>query len=719
MLEEAKRLDYNVLFFCGSVLDSPHLGEKENNVIYNLVNTESIDALVSVSGTLANYSGMDRFKDFMDRFKNIPVLNISVDMEDENCISIDNYKSMRMLVEHLVKKHTYKRYVFLSGLKTNFEAIYREQAFIDVMDECQVPLYNRIHIEGDFSKESSRAAMEHILEEKGFKPDVIVCANDEMAIGVYEVLMEHGIDMPDTLAFTGFDNIDNATSFSPAFTTIGQPLKDIGKASIRGIHRLLTGDVQQVNEVYIGELFIRESCGCYDFIESHNGLEQQVPNSSIREMLENIKEDYLEQFIKGKKPQSSAFENQVDDLFEILENELEQQLPKGSFLKAFFKYTNQMTGGYRDADNLAYLMPWMKDRFIQLGIKKLPEALHDIFHEARILIGKIVLRNERKENYDFMNMYYSSSELVRELNGVSTTDEIFEVIIPYLETFNFSNYHICLFDEPISIDNRMDFVYPKEINMSFGYINGERISPYSFETKDMIPPHVINQSNHIEYAFFPMFFKENHFGYIACDVWIPTKSIFRTIKEQITNALERLMVQKKIEDYNTQLLKLNEQLSQMAIRDTLTNLLNRRGVYEYLDLLREMSTDVAHIIDIVYGDIDGLKIINDLYGHQEGDYAIEQVAKILKSALGDSGIVGRFGGDEFVCVIEKSIQEDFIEMFSLKVRHLLETFNKTEKKPYKLDISLGFSEWNSSGEDTIEHVLHQADIDLYRKKQKK
>ena len=123
---------------------------------------------------------------------------------------------------------------------------------------------------------------------------------------------------------------------------------------------------------------------------------------------------------------------------------------------------------------------------------------------------------------------------------------------------------------------------------------------------------------------------------------------------------------------------------------------------------------------IFYMDMDGLKQINDTYGHDEGDFAIRNSADILSKAFGN-GLVGRQGGDEFLgfCLLDGSVVEEPENMIT-KVDKLMEEFNTNSGKPYMLRISIGYMEFLIDF-NTIKNLpsyMESADTMLYENKRK-
>jgi diguanylate cyclase (GGDEF)-like protein/PAS domain S-box-containing protein len=93
-------------------------------------------------------------------------------------------------------------------------------------------------------------------------------------------------------------------------------------------------------------------------------------------------------------------------------------------------------------------------------------------------------------------------------------------------------------------------------------------------------------------------------------------------------------------------------LAELALRDPLTGLANRRLVLELLDAALSRTERRAALLAVLYVDVDGLKVVNDTYGHGAGDLVLRETATRLRSAVRAADVVGRMGGDEFIVVYE-------------------------------------------------------------------
>ncbi|MBQ9209737.1 MAG: GGDEF domain-containing protein [Oscillospiraceae bacterium] len=161
--------------------------------------------------------------------------------------------------------------------------------------------------------------------------------------------------------------------------------------------------------------------------------------------------------------------------------------------------------------------------------------------------------------------------------------------------------------------------------------------------------------------------------------------------------------------------KVIRKLRSLYIRDH-TGLLNRHGFYELVgEICKKAEPDDFMLLVSV--DMDGLKTINDSYGHAEGDIAINAVVAALRTLENDRTICARFGGDEFTiaCVTD---EDPGVHALSLteRVKSEINKFNETSGKPYKVGISTGYSCAKASPAPDMDALIRNADNMMYAEK---
>ncbi|MEN6467138.1 MAG: PAS domain S-box protein, partial [Syntrophaceae bacterium] len=119
-----------------------------------------------------------------------------------------------------------------------------------------------------------------------------------------------------------------------------------------------------------------------------------------------------------------------------------------------------------------------------------------------------------------------------------------------------------------------------------------------------------------------------------------TASVLRNYRGEVVGAIE------SIRD-STERKNLEEEIRALSIVDHLTGLYNRRGFLSLAEQQLNILERTGKNMLLIYADLDGMKIINDTLGHQKGDEALVEIAKILKKSFRKADIIGRMGGDEF------------------------------------------------------------------------
>ncbi len=158
-----------------------------------------------------------------------------------------------------------------------------------------------------------------------------------------------------------------------------------------------------------------------------------------------------------------------------------------------------------------------------------------------------------------------------------------------------------------------------------------------------------------------------------------------------------------------------EKLEALSLKDTLTGALNRRSVYKVLAQQIEITKKNKECFVLCYIDIDNLKIINDNYGHAEGDVLINTVVSSLKNMVRASDYVFRMGGDEFLIVFPKVKLQDSQKL----IERIRQNLNKQKVHDIVIDFSFGFSEYCYKNDMSPKALIEIADENMYKAKMKK
>ncbi|KRF10233.1 hypothetical protein ASG89_01470 [Paenibacillus sp. Soil766] len=170
--------------------------------------------------------------------------------------------------------------------------------------------------------------------------------------------------------------------------------------------------------------------------------------------------------------------------------------------------------------------------------------------------------------------------------------------------------------------------------------------------------------------------------------------------------------------------RLQDELYNLSIIDELTSLYNRRGFFNQAQQFMNANAQEGKGFYVVVADLDGMKQINDSYGHHMGDLALMDTANILKEVFRDSDIISRMGGDEFTVVLPETqghswSLDAFEQEIILKIHQRLHSFNLSAGRIYRLSISLGLFHYNPAIPVTLGELIIQADHRMYINKKEK
>jgi LacI family transcriptional regulator len=179
-------------------------------------------------------------------------------------VRVDNVKGMQTMARHLVSHHGLRRFAFMAGRAESPDSTARQQAFNAMVSSLGGEVE---HAEHGWSADWTSAGASRVVTARLASgqpvPEAIVCASDPMAIGVLQALVAAGINVPEEVKVTGFDDIPVARHTSPSLTTVRQPSQQLGAAGVEALVGLIEDRPHaQRDRVLPTQLVVRSSCGC-------------------------------------------------------------------------------------------------------------------------------------------------------------------------------------------------------------------------------------------------------------------------------------------------------------------------------------------------------------------------------------------------------------------------------------------------------------------------
>ena len=281
----------------------------------------------------------------------------------------------------------------------------------------------------------------------------------------------------------------------------------------------------------------------------------------------------------------------------------------------------------------------------------------------------------------------------------------------YSHSFEGKNFLLCAVDTFIEKDIHREFTPEMEVYLHFEH---ETVYPCGkFPTKELLPALNVNPEESNFYLFLPLHVQDDLIGYVVFinhpEVIYRTDAMY-TWTRHISHNLERVR-------QNVRMKELNKMLTEVSVTDALTGLKNRTGYDSLAVPILQKCQREGKPGAMIFADINRMKLINDKYGHLQGDYAICTVAEAIKRTMPSDWIAVRFGGDEFIMVGECK-DTDHAEEIKIKLSQNLEQIKKEKELCFPLTASFGAVVMNPEENYSLEEYLRKADEAMYVMKQK-
>lgn len=339
-------------------------------------------------------------------------------------------------------------------------------------------------------------------------------------------------------------------------------------------------------------------------------------------------------------------------------------------------------------------------------------------------------KNVRKKYIELSATYKrylnNSNRMMGNLNDSRSFEDFKERLKPYMEELECGSFYLCLDKELVedykfigqaaingTFHNHYQIDgYPEQMSVALAWENGEYIECDDFPSTQMWPKLLSGDDSHT-YIFSPLHFRDRCQGYVMlvdCE-FAMTSPLYCNWIVNLSNILENLRKQAEMRC-------LVEQLDRMHVVDSLTGLYNRVGFARYTGERFSTCVQENRQFMILFADLDGLKVINDHFGHDKGDVAIKAVADALKDACQGGEVCARFGGDEYVVYADNYSDED-AKMFCKRLEESLRQCNEKSNLPFKIGASYGYEMIVPKEGDGIDKYIDMADNRMYQQKRAK
>ncbi|HKM33301.1 MAG TPA: GGDEF domain-containing protein [Lachnospiraceae bacterium] len=594
---ECKKHDCKVVFFStisdlylNDLLDA---GEKK---IFDTISVECFDAIVLMSESFKQNEDQIRM---IQRAHNAGVLVIAVDKYMEGCINISFHygDAFREIVKHMIEFHGYRTINFMGGIPGNSYSDERLEVYKEVLKENQIPFDPKRVYYGYFWKDPTVVAMQKMFDDGLPLPEVIICANDAMAITVCTFLQERGYRIPEDIAVSGFDGIEMEKYSRPRMTTGIYNVDGFVDLMFNIVNNHYLADQEGKRIPVYNKMQIGRSCGCAGGGMAH----------VCSEMVQ-LKAD--------------------------LQREIKNQV-----------MMSQMVANHGNAERLTDVIH---------AIPKYMEPLHykDFWFCANQNLVEEAWYMELLHENEFVA---NNPNYTRKLSVLHYQKDTDMPVVDYSQKISFGD----LIPQRDKQLKENDYLLVLTVHMK-GVTAGYAVVSFDID-----------------------------------QFWFSGYSSF------ITNF-----------KYLMEMQKVQMKLMQFYLCDSLTGLFNRTGFNQKMHAIMDNSQKLD--MSVILLDMDGLKNVNDTYGHSEGDNALRALGHIIQNSI-DREIAVRIGGDEFlVAFVGKEIGERAEEIVA-NIKEGIKKYNKTSGNKYEIHASIGCYT-NHIKDRTMDDFLIKVDNLMYARK---
>ena len=315
---------------------------------------------------------------------------------------------------------------------------------------------------------------------------------------------------------------------------------------------------------------------------------------------------------------------------------------------------------------------------------------------------------------DIMNRTVYIGESVQTFRS----DHLFERMEHFLRRKSVSLCFVVIFSDNPKGVNCHGFTLPPYSRVLLGYANGQRfMSEERFQSLDLLPDALWQQTAGLDLMLKPLFFETEVFGYLIASSDDRERAHIDDLRLMISVTLKGESLIEELQQAHRQvewaldsMKKVNRQLSDISLRDELTGLFNRRGFMQEAGFY--LGTQPESFL-LGFADMNGLKSINDTYGHEAGDQALQAIADILRHCCREGDILARVSGDEFTFLVRDAGEQHRV-MLETRFAERLSSYNASSGKPWRVSFARGYAIGN--GETGLEDLLRDADVRMYEHK---
>jgi signal transduction histidine kinase/DNA-binding LacI/PurR family transcriptional regulator len=576
--EAAKKYDVNIVRFSNFTSDTI----KDNSMIFNFIKQFDLDGLLFLGWS--SILGKENFSDFKDRFDSIPLFSMGVKYDGIPSVYFDGGEYIKEMLLHLIDIHKFKKIAFIEPSWADK----RGDIYKSIMVENGIYNPDLYICDRDISlnEVSSRGkkAVSILLDHRKVEVDAIVSLYTKETEDIINELKSRGISVPLDIAVTSYEDGETGRYFSPSFTTVYFPWKEMAFCACERFVELLRNGSVPLATTVPGRIIIRDSCGCMsrsvNLVNINTGDNriglQRHSIDEIKQLEDRIRKKIEHTALKLETLLYTFFMDLRNKRNEAFLNELQVQLRNPS-----------LTEGFENVEDLASVL---RNEIIP-DISDIDELLltEDMLLQAQLMMKEKALNiwGNRALQKKHLNkcLEYISHEILKH----HTMDSLMDSLEDKLRDLHISRCYIFMFHSRSSQKDYFDncsLVY-EFLDNSRKNINNSKVCP----VKSLLMERLFSEDRQYLLMSYWLYVNNEFIGFILYEPGPIDEQVYSTLSSHISTALSGAVLFEKLEQSYKKLID-------NAHKEGMTNAANGM-LHNISNVLNSINTSIFLMGDLI------------------------------------------------------------------------------------------------------------------------
>ncbi len=572
VLDSAKVHDMNVVYFVGGkpvpIAAPEHNGYSYG--LYDLIKPGQFDGILLAADIGHGPSAAD-LRDFCRVFAPTPIASFTIQAEGVSSFIADNSNGMRAVIRHLIEVHGYKNIAFIRGPEGQLEADQRFEAYKQELESHDIRFDERIIVEGNYTPESGRAAVRTLLDERGLRIQAIAASNDRMAFGAIEVLQQRGIQVPESVAVTGFDDIKESQSMGVPLTTVHQSFTEAGKLAFGAlIKRMNREHVDDIN-MMPAQLVVRWSCGCLpENVKRAVVLPKEVARTG---RLENKRDSAIRALLEAAgiledDPAQAQYRDVFGRTWDVFLASLRGSDKSDAFLKMIQSMVEVLQRNEHDSTTWHNVISTFR-RYALGGLIEPTIMLRaeNLFQQARLLVGELSQRAQAFHRLQFQQQEEILNSFGFSMAPAMTLEDIGEAISDHFPSLGLKRWYVMFYSD-VSAPGSVSSPPPESYRLLLQYDQNKFQIPQeksTIATGRLVPRGKTPEDHRYAAMVMPLSLASNRFGFMWAEIGTTDWDVYVRLKNLLSSALLRTMLVHQREQAQTEVERLLNEARERAV----------------------------------------------------------------------------------------------------------------------------------------------------------